>query len=135
MNRKSFKFIIIGLIVVGAIVYLAFSGYQESKAYFMHVDEVRSKGQEVVGLRLNLHGFVKKDSIKREGKNLEFILEYNKRSIPVIYNGKASIPDTFKGGTEAVVTGKMSNENLFVSNKIQAKCSSKYEPDYKKLKK
>ena len=53
----------------------------------------------------------------------------------VLYTGTAVIPDTFKDGTEAVVSGKMKNLNLFEAKQIQAKCSSKYEPDYKKLKK
>ena len=46
------------------------------------------------------------------------------------YRGKDPVPDTFRDGSEAIVTGLMGGDGIFLAKKIQAKCASKYEAEY-----
>jgi cytochrome c-type biogenesis protein CcmE len=72
-------------------------------------------------------GVVEPDSIQRRGDQLTFRLEQDKQSIPVTYVGSDTLPDTFKGGAQAIVEGKFSASGTFRAEKIQAKCASKYQ--------
>jgi cytochrome c-type biogenesis protein CcmE len=78
------------------------------------------------GKRLQLHGFVVNDSILRRRDSLEyqFRMESDGAVVPVRYTGV--VPDTFKGGAEVVVKGRLGPDG-FKADSIMAKCPSKYE--------
>jgi cytochrome c-type biogenesis protein CcmE len=49
-------------------------------------------------------------------------------SLPVHHNGKNLLPDTFQDGAQVTVEGKYDSvQKKFVSEKVMAKCASKYE--------
>ena len=50
--------------------------------------------------------------------------------VGAFYCNSDPVPDTFKDGVQAVVDGTLNEQGVFVGQKIQAKCASKYEPDY-----
>ncbi len=52
------KFLIGGLLIVAAIIYLTVTAFQQSAQYFYPVDEIMSKGSEVVGKNLRASGAV-----------------------------------------------------------------------------
>ena len=56
------KFIIGGLLILAAVVYLIASSTQASAEYFMTVDEVSAQGQSIVGKSLRVSGAVVGDS-------------------------------------------------------------------------
>ena len=51
---------------------------------------------------------------------------------PVRYVGKEALPDTFVDGAQAVCEGSYVPDQPFQAKRIQAKCSSKYEVEYRK---
>jgi len=43
--------------------------------------------------------------------------------------GNDATPDTFVDRAQAVVEGQLGRDGVFVANKMQAKCASKYEKE------
>ncbi len=58
------KFIIGGLLILAAVVYLIVSSTQASAEYFLTVDELKAEGQSVAGRNLRVSGAVIGDSIQ-----------------------------------------------------------------------
>jgi len=129
MQKKKLRFTAGVVVIVGAIVYFAISGFQEGKAYYRTLDEIQTMGTSP-SQRVRVGGVVKSGSIERHGNELHFALEQDAITLPVVYKGTAPVPDTFKGGVEAVVEGHVTSQGTFTADHIQAKCASKYEAKY-----
>jgi cytochrome c-type biogenesis protein CcmE len=126
------KVLLGGIVIVGALIWLGFVGFQESKAYYVTVDEYRSMQGTQDGKTLKLAGEVIAGSIDRAKTQIEFVLGNQDKTIRVRYVGKDIIPDTFKDGTKALVEGKAASDGVFQATHIEAKCASKYEAEYQK---
>ena len=124
------RFILGITLILGAVGFLAYQGFEEGKTYYRTCDEVAALGAEAVGTPLKLAGIVEDGSIRRDGDILVFALEYEGSRYEVQYVGSDPVPDTFKDGVEAVVDGTLTEDGVFVGQKIQAKCASKYETDF-----
>ena len=129
------KFIIGGAVIVMALAWLGFVGFEEGKAYYVTVDEfnVMKDGagkDDLAGKTLKLAGDVVAGSIDRSGPQMEFAIASSKTSIRVRYTGSAVIPDTFRDGSKALVEGKLDADGVFNARHIEAKCASKYEAEY-----
>jgi len=124
------KFIIGGAVIVAALAWLGFVGFQEGKAYYVTVDEFNTMKDGLDGKTLKLAGDVVTGSIDRSGPQMEFVIAGPKTSIRVRYTGGGIIPDTFKDGSKALVEGKPGDDGIFNARHIEAKCASKYEAEY-----
>lgn len=132
MNKQIRFAVGIGVILV-AIAYFAFAGYQEGKAYYSTIDELTLMGERVDGKRLRVAGIVQPGSISRDGKDVSFTLTQDEvHTLAVRYTGSQPVPDTFKDGSEAIVEGQRLKDGSFEADHIQAKCASKYEAEYGK---
>jgi cytochrome c-type biogenesis protein CcmE len=129
MSGTKFKFVAGGLVVVGALVWLGFVGYQESKSYYITVDEFSAMG-DLQGKTLKIAGDVVEGSIDRNKTPMEFAISSQNKNLHVRYVGKDVIPDTFKDGCKAVVEGTIGPDGIFQAKRIEAKCASKYEAEY-----
>ncbi|MDR0311740.1 MAG: cytochrome c maturation protein CcmE [Acidobacteriota bacterium] len=129
MTAKT-KFIIGGAIILAALAWLGFVGFQESKAYYITVDEFSEMKDGLDGKTLKLAGDVVAGSIDRSTPQMEFVIASPKTSIRVRYTGSGIIPDTFKDGSKALVEGKLEADGIFNARHIEAKCASKYEAEY-----
>jgi len=126
------KFILGGVVIVAALAWLGFVGFQESKAYYITVDEYAAMKGNLDGKTLKLAGDVVAGSIDRTKPQMEFVISSRENRIKVRYIGKAIIPDTFKDGSKALVEGKPAGDGSFQASHIEAKCASKYEAEYEK---
>jgi cytochrome c-type biogenesis protein CcmE len=124
------KFIVGGVIIVAALGWLGFVGFQESKAYYITVDEYHSMQQRLQGETVKLAGDVM--SIDRSKPQMEFVIGSRDSRIRVRYIGKDIIPDTFRDGSTALVEGSIASDGVFQARHIEAKCASKYEAEYSK---
>lgn len=130
MRLPETKFIIAGLLIVGGISYLMFSGIDSSMVYYHTLGELEAQAAELSGRGVRISGHVLPGSIVRSenGHTVEFVL-YEKdtgRQLPVTYTGL--IPDTFKEDAEVVVEGVFQPGSPgFEANTLLAKCPSKYE--------
>lgn len=132
--KKQLRFAIGISVVLIAIAYFAFAGYNEGKAYYKTIDEVAALSTHDSAKRLRVAGLVKDGTIERDGRSLRFVLaqdlETEQKTMVVNYVGTAPVPDTFKDRAEAVVEGKRLPDGTFEADHIQAKCASKYEAKY-----
>jgi len=130
MQRKNRRVLIGVLVVVAAMVYFGFSGFQEGKAYYKTIEELNAMGERAHGKRIKVAGFVTEGTVERHGKELHFRLEQRDLGLKCVYTGTTPVPDTFKDGAEAVCEGKYREDGTFEAKKIQAKCASKYQSEY-----
>lgn len=117
----------IGIIIL-TLGYLAYTGVQESKSYYVTIGELRSMGDEAHTKRLRVAGTVVTGSIKRQGTTVEFLLQEDSKTLLVIYKGTEAPPDTFKDESQALVEGEFGRDGVFHAKHLQAKCASKYAP-------
>jgi cytochrome c-type biogenesis protein CcmE len=127
-NAKIMKFGSAIVVIVLALGYLAYTGVQESKSYYVTIKELRGMGEGAYTKRLRVAGNVLPGSIKRSGTNVNFSLTENDQVLNVVYNGTEPPPDTFKDNAQALAEGSFGRDGVFHAKQIQAKCASKYAP-------
>jgi cytochrome c-type biogenesis protein CcmE len=131
MSEQGSKFLRFGVaiaVVVCALGYLAWTGVQESKSYYVTIKELQTMDNSRYSKTLRVAGNVVPGSIKRAGTRVEFSLKENDLTIPVVYNGTEAPPDTFKDDSQAMAEGQYGHDGIFHAKQLQAKCASKYAP-------
>jgi cytochrome c-type biogenesis protein CcmE len=131
MSSQTSKFLKFGsamVVILLALGYLAYTGVQESKSYYVTIKELHGMGDGAYTKRLRVAGNVQPGSIKRAGTNVNFVLVENDQTLSVVYNGTEPPPDTFKDNAQALAEGTFGRDNTFYAKQIQAKCASKYAP-------
>ena len=124
------KFVVGGIIIVAALCWLGFVGFEESKAYYITVDEYQAMQQSLQGKTVRLAGEVVPGSIDRTKPQMEFVIGSGDSRIRVRYIGSDIIPDTFTDDSRALVEGDIATDGVFQARHIEAKCASKYEAEY-----
>jgi cytochrome c-type biogenesis protein CcmE len=114
-------------IVIGALMWLATAGINETKTYYKTIAEVGQMGDRAYSERLRVAGDVESGSIQRTPGRVEFTLVQDKLHLKVAYTGSDPLPDTFRDGAQALADGRMGRDGVFLASKVQAKCASKYE--------
>lgn len=128
MSQKAARIGLTGLVLALAFVGLLYSTLSEGTEYYKHVDEVMGAPDAWYGKKLQLHGFIVKDSILRSRSSLDyrFKVHSNGHIVNATYTG--IVPDTFKDDAEVVLKGTLSADGFAVApNGVMAKCPSKYE--------
>ena len=125
MKSHKLKFGIGIGIILSVVAWEAVTGFQESKTYYVTVQELTNGKAGRKHIRVG--GIVQPGSIQRRDGVLSFRLAQDALSIPVTYVGGDTLPDTFKDGAQAIVDGEYSAGDGFRADKIQAKCASKYQ--------
>jgi cytochrome c-type biogenesis protein CcmE len=125
MTSKHWKFGIGIAIILGLVAWEAVSGFRESKTYYVTVSELLSG--KVARERVRVGGVVAPHSIVRHEGVVTFRLAQGADSVPVTYVGEDALPDTFKGGAEAIIEGSYKPNGVFEAERVQAKCASKYQ--------
>jgi len=124
-------------VVVGTIVWLAFSGYDADKRYFVTIAELGGMGDKAYHSQLRVEGFVVPGSIEHNGPHVDFMMnEFEShnpkagsgRLLKVVYKGSEPPPDTFKDDSQALAEGSYGRDGVFHASVLQAKCASKYAP-------
>jgi cytochrome c-type biogenesis protein CcmE len=103
------KFIIGGLLIVAAIVYLIITSTRASAQYFMTVDDNKDI-EEQGGLAEVLHAAV---------------IDPNRTRMEVVYVGPK--PDLLRNEAQAIMTGKIGDDGVFYADELLLKCPTKYE--------
>jgi cytochrome c-type biogenesis protein CcmE len=129
MTGKALRIGITAVVLLLALTGLLYSTLREGTEYYKHVDDVMANPAAWQGKRLQLHGFVVRDSIYRKRDSLEyrFAIANKGRTVEAVYTGV--VPDTFKDDAEVVLKGTLEPDGFHVApNGVMAKCPSKYEP-------
>jgi cytochrome c-type biogenesis protein CcmE len=124
-------------VIVGTIVWLAYSGYGANKSYYVTIAELGGMGEKAYHSQLRVEGFVKPGTIEQDGTHVTFVLnEFESHSpkastgrlLRVNYKGSEPPPDTFKDDAQALAEGSYGRDGVFHATVLQAKCASKYAP-------
>jgi cytochrome c-type biogenesis protein CcmE len=151
-SGSRLKFLIGGLLIVSAVVYLVFSTMQSTSQYFLTVSELKARGNEMVGRDVRLSGAVMGDSISYDPETLilrftiahtpgdqkevdaagglaavlhQAVVDPNAAHIQVQYNGV--MPDLLRNEAQAIMTGKLGDDGVFYADELLLKCPTKYE--------
>lgn len=127
-TSKYLKFGAVTVVILISLGYLAYTGVQESKSYYVTISELHGMGDKAYTKRLRVAGNVQPGSIKRKGTQVEFVLVEQGNTLPVIYTGTEAPPDTFKDDSQALADGSFGRDGIFHAKGLQAKCASKYAP-------
>ncbi len=146
------KFLVGGVIILAAVVYLIFSSTQANAEYFMTIDELKSKGSAMVGKNLRVSGAVVGDTIQYDPNTLtltfevanvpgdqkqidaagglakvlhEAVINPDSTRIKVVYNGPK--PDLLKDEAQAIMTGHLDADGTFHADELLLKCPTKYQ--------
>lgn len=146
------KFIIGGLFILAAVVYLIASSTQASAEYFMTVDELNAEGSSAINKSVRLSGAVLGDTIQYDASTLTLTFEVahvpgdnaeieaqgglaavlheaatdpTRARIKVVYEGV--MPDLLRNEAQAIMTGKLGEDGVFHAEELLLKCPTKYE--------
>ena len=146
------KFIIGGVLIIAAIVLLIITNTRAGAQYFLTVDEIVERHDEIIGKDIRVSGAVLGDSIEYDTENL--ILKFDVAHVPgdnkqidamgglalvlhqavknpdanrinVIYEGV--MPDLLQNEAQAIMTGKLGEDGKFYASELLLKCPTKYE--------
>jgi cytochrome c-type biogenesis protein CcmE len=127
--KKSNPAIRIGaavIVVLAVIAYLAVTGVQANKSYYVTIGELQGMGGSAYAKHLRVAGNVQPGSIHRMGSSADFVLMEQGRTLNVSYQGLEPPPDTFKDTAQALAIGTYGRDGVFHATQLQAKCASKY---------
>jgi cytochrome c-type biogenesis protein CcmE len=127
-TSKYLKFGSVTVLILVSLGYLAYTGVQDSKSYYVTIKELNGMGTEAYSKRLRVAGNVVPGSIRRSGTRVDFMLKENDLTLPVSYTGTEAPPDTFKDDSQALADGSFGHDGVFHAKQLQAKCASKYAP-------
>jgi cytochrome c-type biogenesis protein CcmE len=146
------KFILGGLLILAAVVYLIVSSTQASAEYFMTVDELKAEGSGAVGKNLRASGAVIGDTIQYDPQTLtlsfdiahvpgdnadieaqgglalvlhEAVIDPARARMKVVYVGPK--PDLLRDEAQAIMTGHLGEDGIFYADELLLKCPTKYE--------
>jgi len=152
MKSPRIKFILGGLLILAAVVYLIFSSTQASAQYFLTVDELIAKGDTLIGRDLRVSGAIIGDSIQYDPQTLaltftvahvtgdnaqietdgglaavlhQAVIDPNRNHLKVVYVGVK--PDLMRNEAQAIITGKIGADGVFYADELLLKCPTKYE--------
>jgi cytochrome c-type biogenesis protein CcmE len=131
MTRKKLKFVAGAAVILAAVVALAISSFDETKAYYQTVPELKAMGDRAQGRRVRVAGNVVPGTIVRRDEGVvTFDIDYEGEGLRVRYVGRAPLPDTLVDRAQAVAEGTLKPDGSFEATLVQAKCASKYESAY-----
>ena len=122
------KFGAVTVVILMLLSYLAYTGVQDSKSYYVTIKELHKMGNDAYSKRLRVAGNVQPGSIKRTGTHVQFVLMEEDQTLQVDYSGSEAPPDTFKDDSQALADGRFDHDGVFHAKQLQAKCASKYAP-------
>jgi len=146
------KFVIGGLLILGAVVFLIWSSTAATSEYFLTIDELNQKGASIVDRNVRLSGAVLGDTIQYDAETLtltfeiahvpgdnaliedegglavalhQAVIDPTRSRVKVIYVGP--LPDLLRNEAQAIVTGKLGEDGVFHADELLLKCPTKYE--------
>jgi cytochrome c-type biogenesis protein CcmE len=149
---KINKFVIGGILVLGAVVFLIWTATASTSEYFLTIDELHAKGASIVDRNLRVSGAVIGDTIQYDAQNLtltfevahvpgdnsiietegglakalhQAVIDPSRERMTILYVGPK--PDLLRNEAQAIVTGHLGADGIFYADELLLKCPTKYE--------
>ena len=145
-------FMLGGLLIVFAVIYLIASATQAAAQYYLTIDELIAKGDSFGDRDIKVSGAVDGESIVYDAKSLTLrftavnvpadlseieaagglakvlytaLRDPNASRIEIEYIGPK--PDLLRHEAQAIVTGRMGSDGVFHADELLLKCPTRYE--------
>ena len=152
MSSPRMKFVLGGLLILAAVIYLIVSSTQASAQYFLTVDELNAKKASIVDKNVRISGAVIGDTINYDADTLtldftvahvsgdnneiekegglavvlhQAVIDPNRSKLKVVYVGVK--PDLMRNEAQAIMTGHLGADGIFYADELLLKCPTKYE--------
>ncbi|MBM4426026.1 MAG: cytochrome c maturation protein CcmE [Chloroflexi bacterium] len=149
---KINKFFMGGALILAGVVYLIASSTQANAEYFMTVDELIADGDNAYGKSLRLSGAVIGDTVQYDPETLTLTFEIahvtgdnkeierqgglalvlfqavndpTRQRVKIQYVGPK--PDLLRSEAQAIVTGKLNEDGVFIAEELLLKCPTRYD--------
>jgi cytochrome c-type biogenesis protein CcmE len=146
------KFVVGGLLILVALIYLIYSSTKANAEYFMTVDELQTRSDSLLGRNLRISGAVVGSTIHFEPDT--HILTFEIANVPgdnstitaqgglakvlhdavmdptnkrLIVNYTGPKPDLMRDEAQAILTGYLAEDGIFQAEELLLKCPTKYE--------
>src|ERR1044071_9522670 len=144
---KINKFVIGGILILGAVVFLIWSATASTSEYFLTIDELNAKGASIVNKNLRVSGAVIGDTVQYNPQTLtltfevahvsgdnaqletegglaealhQAVLDPSRKRMTVVYVGPK--PDLLRNEAQAIVTGHLGEDGIFYADELLRKC-------------
>ena len=152
MQASRAKFLIGGVLILAAVVYLIASSTTASAEYFLTIEELNARGAANIDRSVRVSGAVVGDTIEYDpnsltltfvvadvpGDNAEIeaqgglaevlhqaVMDPTRARITVVYQGPK--PDLLRNEAQAIMTGHLGEDGIFYADELLLKCPTKYE--------
>jgi len=146
------KFVIGGVLILGAVVFLIWTSTAANAEYFLTIHELDAKGSSIVDRNLRVSGAVIGDSIQYDAPNLtlnfevadvpadnavleqqgglaealhQAVIDPSRARMKVVYVGPK--PDLLRNEAQAIMTGHLGADGTFYAEELLLKCPTRYE--------
>jgi cytochrome c-type biogenesis protein CcmE len=146
------KFVIGGVLILGAVVFLIWTSTAANAEYFLTIDELNAKASDVVDKNLRVSGAVIGDSIQYDAQSLtlsfevahvpgdapdietegglaealhQAVMDPARARMKVVYVGPK--PDLLRNEAQAIMTGHLGTDGVFYAEELLLKCPTRYE--------
>ncbi len=118
-------FILLIFLSVALAIFLVFKSLEENVVYFKSPTEVKNL-PELETKKIRVGGMVKKNSIRTNDSEINFIITDYKNELVVSFKG--SVPNLFEEGKGVVAEGFLKDRSYLKAIKILAKHDENYMP-------
>jgi cytochrome c-type biogenesis protein CcmE len=149
---KLNKFVIGGLLILGAVALLIWNATTSTQEFFLTVDELNTRAADVVDKNVRVSGAVIGDTIQYDAATLTLIFEVahvpadqsqledegglaealhqavtdpSRARMTIEYVGVK--PDLLRHEAQAIVTGQLGADGVFHAEELLLKCPTRYE--------
>ena len=146
------KFILGGVLILTAVIYLIVSSTQANAQYFLTIHELMTNKSDNLGKSLRVSGAVVGDTIQYDPNTLtltftvadvpadnksidaqgglakvlhDAVVDPNRTRMQIVYTGPK--PDLLRDEAQAIMTGQLGQDGVFRADELLLKCPTKYE--------
>ena len=130
--KSKLKFYLVGIVILGAAAFVAFSAMQGSTVYYYDVHEVKAKlvSGTLATEPFRIAGQVVPGTIRKGDTDDTYIFtvsDMKEKDLTITATYKGVLPDTFKDQAQVTITGNFNaSQSMFMATELLAKCPSKY---------
>ena len=123
--KLRFFFIFLIAVTLSLTIFFILKSLEENVVYFKSPTEIKNL-KELTKKKVRVGGMVKKDSLKVNSEEINFVITDFKNDIKVVYSG--IVPNLFEEEKGVVAEGFIQDRKFFIAKKILAKHDENYMP-------
>ena len=126
--KRKLKFVLGGVVILIAIAFLITNGVRSAGNYYITLEELAARGDQVIGEGIRINAVVDKESVEYDSRDIRLafdLVDENGHRQHVVYDDV--MPDLFMKSESVIVEGQLNDAGTFQANMILVKCPSKYE--------